>query len=139
MKEEKENDKLENITGSGIEVTIKGKEYKLGIFGMRDLADFRQYIKGQRIKIIQATIVSMEEKLILINSILDSNVNETKELQTMDGVTFMLWRSLKKYQPELTLADVDDMIDLDNISEISNVLMNIGGKVKNSQKRAKKV
>jgi hypothetical protein len=136
---EKENDKLENITGSGIEVTIKGKEYKLGIFGMRDLADFRQYIKGQRIKIIQATIVSMEEKLILINSILDSNVNETKELQTMDGVTFMLWRSLKKYQPELTLADVDDMIDLDNISEISNVLMNIGGKVKNSQKRAKKV
>jgi hypothetical protein len=139
MKEEKEKDKLENITGSGIEVTIKGKEYKLGIFGMRDLADFRQYIKGQRIKIIQATIVSMEEKLILINSILDSNVNETKELQTMDGVTFMLWRSLKKYQPELTLADVDDMIDLDNISEISNVLMNIGGKVKNSQKRAKKV
>ena len=139
MKEEKEKDKLENITGSGIEVTIKGKEYKLGIFGMRDLADFRQYIKGQRIKIIQATIVSMEEKLILINSILDSNVNETKELQTMDGVTFMLWRSLQKYQPELTLADVDDMIDLDNISEISNVLMNIGGKVKNSQKRAKKV
>jgi len=139
MKEEKEKDKLENITGSGIEVTIKGKEYKLGIFSMRDLADFRQYVKGQRVKIIQATIVSMEEKLILINSVLDSNVNETKELQTMDGVTFMLWRSLQKYQPEITLTDVDNMIDLDNISEISNVLMNIGGKVKNSQKRAKKV
>jgi len=135
---DKVNDKLEDITGSGISVTIKGKEYKLGIFNMRDLADFRQYVKGQRVKIIQATIVSMEDKLILINSVLDSNVNETKELQTMDGVTFMLWRSLQKYQPEITLADVDNMIDLDNISEISNVLMNIGGKVKNSQKRAKK-
>ena len=135
---DKVNDKLENITGSGISVTIKGKDYKLGIFGMRDLADFRQYIKGQRVKIIQATIVSMEEKLILINSVLDSNVNETKELQTMDGVTFMLWRSLQKYQPEITLADVDNMIDLDNISEISNVLMNIGGKVKNAPTRAKK-
>ena len=139
MSDKKVNDKLENITGSGISVTIKGKDYKLGIFGMRDLADFRQYVKGQRVKIVQATIVSMEEKLILINSVLDSNVNETKELQTMDGVTFMLWRSLQKYQPELTLADVDDMIDLDNISEISNVLMNIGGKVKNSRTRAKKV
>jgi len=138
MSDKKVNDKLEDITGSGIEVTIKGKEYKLGIFSMRDLADFRQYVKGQRVKIIQATIVSMEDKLILINSVLDSNVNETKELQTMDGVTFMLWRSLQKYQPEITLADVDNMIDLDNISEISNVLMNIGGKVKNSQKRAKK-
>ena len=138
MKEEKEKDKLENITGSGIEVTIKGKEYKLGIFSMRDLADFRQYVKGQRVKIIQATIVSMEEKLILINSVLDSNVNETKELQTMDGVCFMLWKSLQKYQPEITLTDVDNMIDLDNISEISNVLMNIGGKVKNAPTRAKK-
>ena len=135
---DKVNDKLEDITGSGISVTIKGKEYKLGIFNMRDLADFRQYVKGQRVKIIQATIVSMEDKLILINSVLDSNVNETKELQTMDGVTFMLWRSLQKYQPEITLADVDNMIDLDNISEISNVLMNIGGKVKNAPTRAKK-
>ena len=138
MTEKKVNDKLEDITGSGISVTIKGKEYKLGIFSMRDLADFRQYIKGQRVKIIQATIVSMEEKLILINSVLDSNVNETKELQTMDGVTFMLWRSLKKYQPELTLADVDDMIDLDNISEISSILTNVGGTIKNSQKRQRK-
>ena len=138
MSDKKVNDKLENITGSGISVTIKGKDYKLGIFGMRDLADFRQYVKGQRVKIVQATIVSMEEKLILINSVLDSNVNETKELQTMDGVTFMLWRSLKKYQPELTLADVDDMIDLDNISEISTILTNVGGTIKNSQKRAKK-
>jgi len=138
MSDKKVNDKLEDITGSGISVTIKGKDYKLGIFSMRDLADFRQYIKGQRVKIIQATIVSMEEKLILINSVLDSNVNETKELQTMDGVTFMLWRSLQKYQPEITLADVDNMIDLDNISEISNVLMNIGGKVKNAPTRAKK-
>ena len=138
MTDKKVNDKLENITGSGISVTIKGKDYKLGIFSMRDLADFRQYIKGQRVKIIQATIVSMEEKLILINSVLDSNVNETKELQTMDGVCFMLWKSLQKYQPEITLADVDNMIDLDNISEISNVLMNIGGKVKNAPTRAKK-
>ena len=139
MTEKKVNDKLENITGSGISVTIKGKDYKLGIFGMRDLADFRQYIKGQRIRIIQESITDDVEKIEIINNILDSNVNETKELQTMDGVCFMLWRSLQKYQPELTLQDVDNMIDLDNISEISNVLMNIGGKVKNSQKRAKKV
>ena len=139
MTEKKVNDKLEDITGSGISVTIKGKEYKLGIFSMRDLADFRQYIKGQRIRIIQESITDDVEKIEIINNILDSNVNETKELQTMDGVCFMLWRSLQKYQPELTLQDVDNMIDLDNISEISNVLMNIGGKVKNSPKRAKKV
>jgi len=139
MKDEKVNDKLENITGSGIPVTIKGKDYKLGIFNTRDLADFTQYIKGNRIKLVQKTVENMEDKLILINNIFDGNVNETKELQSIDGVCFMLWKSLQKYQPEMTFADVDKIVDLDNISEISNVLMNIGGKVKNSRTRAKKV
>ena len=125
------SDKLENITGSGIPITIKGKEYKLGIFNMRDLADFRQYIKGQRIKIIQDAIqydseemrkkemeiiqdsvkdkverakltndilnVYESDRMKMINSILESNINEKKELSTMDGVCFMLWKMLPKY------------------------------------------
>uniref|UniRef100_A0A6H1ZSU4 Uncharacterized protein n=1 Tax=viral metagenome TaxID=1070528 RepID=A0A6H1ZSU4_9ZZZZ len=132
------NDKLENIIGSGIPITIKGKEYKLGVFGMRDLADFRQYIKGQRIKIIQESIVNDADRYKAINDTLDGNVNETKELSTMDGVCFMLWKSLQKYQPEMTLKNVDDLIDLNNISEISNVIMKIGGQVKNPPMRAKK-
>ena len=131
-------DNIENIAGSGIPITIKGKEYKLGIFGMRDLADFRQYIKGQRIKIIQESIADNAERIEIIDNILEGNVNETKELSTMDGVCFMLWRSLQKYQPEMTLKDADALIDLDNIAEISNVIMKIGGQVKNVPKRARK-
>jgi len=121
-----EKDKLENITGSGIPITIKGKEYKLGIFNMRDLADFRQYIKGQRIKIIQDVVADKAERIESINTIMDSNINEKKELSTMDGVCFMLWKSLQKYQPEITLQDTDELIDLDNYDEIFNTLMKIG-------------
>ena len=174
---EKDKDKLENITGSGIPVTIKGKDYKLGIFNMRDLADFTQYIKGQRIKIIQNAIqydneemrkkeieminketpgdtVAAEierfrliskiigdyetDRMKIINNILNGNVNETKELQSVDGVCFMLWKCLQKYQTEMTLEDVDKIVDLDNVAEISTILMNVGGTIKNSQKRAKK-
>jgi len=177
MKEEKDKDKLENITGSGIPVTIKGKDYKLGIFNMRDLADFTQYIKGQRIKIIQNAIqydneemrkkeiemiskgtpgndkVSEAERLRLIskiignyetdrmkiiNNILNGNVDETKELQSVDGVCFMLWKCLQKYQPDITLKDIDKIVDLDNVAEISTILLNVGGTIKNSQTRAKK-
>jgi len=53
-----------------------------------------------------------------------------KNYRLWTGYALCYGKSLQKYQPELTLADVDSMIDLDNISEISNVLMNIGGKVK---------
>jgi len=133
-----EKDKLENITGSGIPITIKGKEYKLGIFNLRDLADFKQYLKGQRIKIIQDVVIDKAERIESINTIMEGNINETKELSTMDGVCFMLWKSLQKYQPEITLQDVDELIDLDNYDEIFNTLMKIGGQVKNSPKRAKK-
>ena len=133
-----EKDKLENITGSGIPITIKGKEYKLGIFNLRDLADFKQYLKGQRIKIIQDNVADKIERIESINTIMDGEINETKELSTMDGVCFMLWKSLQKYQPEITLADIDELIDLDNYDEIFTTLMKIGGTVKNSPKRAKK-
>jgi hypothetical protein len=133
-----EKDKLENIAGSGMPVTIKGKEYMLGIFDMRDLADFRQYIKGQRIKVIQETISDSAERIELINKIIEGNVDEMKELRTTDGVCFMLWKSLQKYQPEITLKDADELIDLDNVNEITNIIMKIGGQVKNPPERAKK-
>lgn len=132
------SDKLENITASGIPITIKGKEYKLGVFGMRDLAEFRQYIKGQRVKVIQDVVVDKAERMELEENILEGNVDEQKELKTIDGVCFMLWKSIQKYQPEMTLKDMDELIDLDNYSEIFNILMNVGGKAKNPPKRAKK-
>lgn len=173
MTDKLENDKLEDITGSGIPVTIKGKEYKLGIFGIRDLADFRQYIKGQRIKIIQDAIQydneemrkkeieiiekgvpgdSIESKaerlrlitniinnyetdrMKMINNILESNIDEVKEITTMDGVCFMLWKSLQKYQSEITLKEADDLVDLNNLKELSNIIASIGGKEKNPKK-----
>ena len=138
MSDDKGDDKLENIAGAGIPMTIKGKEYKLGIFGMRDLADFRQYIKGQRIKVLQDNITDTAERIKLINNVLEGNVNETKELSNMDGVCFMLWKSLQKYQPEMTLEDADKLVDLDNIAEISNAIIKIGGQAKNPPGRAKK-
>ncbi len=132
------SDKLENITASGIPITIKGKEYKLGVYGVKDLADFRQYIKGRRIQILQETITDSAERMELIDHVAESNINEMKELSNMDGVRFMLWRSLRKHQPEITLEESDELIDLNNMVEISNIIKNMGGEVKNPPKRAKK-
>lgn len=132
------DDKLENIAGSGIEITIKGKEYKLGTYGVKDLADFRQYIKGRRVKILQETITDSAERIELIDRVIQGNIDEMRELSNMDGVRFMLWRSLQKYQPEMTLEDADKLIDLDNMVEMANIVRNIGGKVKNPPKGAKK-
>jgi len=123
-------DKLEDISKSGITFSIKGKEYKLGVLTIRDLADFRQYCKGKKIKLIQDTVKEPEERIELISKVLDSPIDETGEMGTMDGVCFLLWKALQKGQEGLTLEDVDKMIDLENIGEVSEVLMKLGGEVK---------
>ena len=124
-------DRLEDISKSGITFQIKGKEYKLGVLTIRDLADFRQYCKGKKIKLIQDTVEDSKERIELISKVLDSPIDETREMGTMDGVCFLLWKALEKGQKGLTLEAVDKIIDLDNIGEVSEVLMKLGGTVKN--------
>jgi len=132
-------DKLEDISKSGIPFSIKGEEYKLGVLTIRDLADFRQYCKGKKIKLIQDTVKEPKERIELISKVLDSPIDETREMGTMDGICFLLWKALKKGQEGLTLEDVDKIIDLDNIGEVSEVLMKLGGKVENPTPKARKV
>jgi len=79
-------DKLEDIAKSGITFSIKGKEYKLGVLTIRDLADFRQYCKGKKIKLIQDTVNEPKERIELISKVLDSPIDETREMGTMEGV-----------------------------------------------------
>ena len=131
-------DKLEDISKSGISVEIKDKEYELSVLTIGDLADFRQAIKGKRIKLIQENIENTEERIILISKILDSQINETAEMGTMSGVCFLLSKSLQKTQKDLTLKDVEEMIDLENIGEVSTILTRLGGKVANPTQRAEK-
>ena len=133
-----EKDKLEDIAKSDIAFKIKDKEYTLKVLTIRDLADFRQYIKGEKIKLIQDTVKDSEERIKLIQQIINSSVDETMEMGTMDGVCFLLWKSLSKENKELTLAQVDDMIDLSNIAEISALLTQLGGQVKRPFTKKKK-
>ena len=131
-------DKLEDISKSGISVEIKDKEYELSVLTIGDLADFRQAIKGKRIKLIQENIENTEERIILISKILDSQIDETAEMGTMSGVCFLLWKSLQKKQKDLKLEDIDEMIDLGNIGEVSSVLTQLGGTIANPTQRAEK-
>jgi|GEM_PF-2983147 len=129
MDNNKEKNRLEDISKSGIRVNIKGIEYKLGVLTIRDLADFRQHIKSKKIELVQNTIANPGERIELISKILDSAVDETREMGTMEGVCFLLWKALQKEQKEITLAEVDMMIDLENIGEVSTILTKLGGKV----------
>ena len=130
---------LENIAAVGIDIEIRGDMYKIGVMTLRDIADFRNYVKGQRVAIARTVPMGEVERIKLMSEVLNSPVDEMYEMRTMEGIIFLLWKCLLKYQPEITIADVDALIGLDNLKELTEVIMELGGTVKNVKKvKAKK-
>ena len=117
---------MQKATGKGIEIEIKGKPYIVYPNTMGDLSDFEAYVKSQKIKLLNA----VEDKVMrenMIFSILskDLPVKELeKEMKKPKGLMFLLWKALRN---DMTLADVNDLIDTDNLDEISNIIVGLAG------------
>ena len=152
---------LSEMMGSPMFLKLKGKRYELTPISMGDMADFPQYIKGRRLEVAQdlrdskkrkaikrhsgnpdklATILRglNEESLQLEIGIMESFVDADREMHTIDGARFLLWKAISIKKPEITLEDMDDLIDLDNIEESIEVLMELGKKPKNLTAEVKK-
>lgn len=129
-------DRLEDMTQSGLEIELKGKKYKLGSIGLIDFGDFDQYLRSQKLQLVNS-IKDKELQLKMTEKIMDEPINIEKKWKTFEGVVYMAWKSIQKYQPEVTLAEMNNIIDLDNFEKVSVIISNLGGKVKNPPKKAK--
>ena len=129
-------EKIEDITQSPLEVEIKGKTYKLGPIGFIDFGDFTQHIKSQRIKLTEY-IDDKELRLKMIEKIMNEPIALEKEYGTINGVSYMAWKAIQKYQPDITLKDMNNLIDMDNFEKVSIILSNLGGKIENPIKKAR--
>ena len=125
---------LENIAGAGMDFKIRDKDYKIGVLTLRDIADFRNYIKSQRIEVAKGIVMPTMDRIKLMSEILNAPVNELEEMQTMEGVIYVLWKCLIKHQPTMTLTQVSGLIGFDNLKEVMNMIMKLGGTVKNEVK-----
>lgn len=125
---------LENIAAAGMDFEIRGKSYKIGVLTLRDIADFRNYTKAQRIQVAKGIVMPAIDRIKLMSEILNAPVNELEEMQTMEGVIYVLWKCLIKYQPNMTLTEVSGLIGFDNLKEVMNMIMKLGGTVKNEEK-----
>ena len=136
MSNEKETVAIENMTQSPLEIELKGKKYKLGPIGFIDFGDFAQYVRGQKIRLCEY-IKDKDIKIQMIKAAMEEPVELDKEYGTVNGVSYMLWKAIQKYQPDMTLNDINNLIDLENFEKVSVILGNLGGTVKNA-KMAKK-
>ena len=157
----KNGETLSKVMGSPMFLKLKGKKYELSPIGMGDMADFSQYIKGRRIEVIQDIRDSKKRKAIknysknpdklvailreinqetiqLEVAIMESFVDEDREMRTFNGARFLLWKAISNKHPGITLEDMDNLIDLDNIEESTAILMELGKKPKNLTAEEKK-
>ena len=128
----KDNVKIEDMTQSPLEIELKGKKFKLSPIGLIDFGDFAEYIKSKKIALAEK-IQDKDTRIEIIKQIMTEPVNTDQEFGTMAGAGYMTWKAIQKNHPEVELKDINNLIDLDNFEQVSIIISNLGGTVKNQQ------
>jgi len=117
---------MNQAAGTSVEITIKGKPYIVYPNTMGDLTEFEAYVKSQKIKILNAVEdKTMREKMVYAILGKDLPVKELeKEMKKPKGLMFLLWKALRN---DMTLDEVGDLIDTNNLDEISNIVVGLAG------------
>lgn len=105
------------------EIEIQGKKYKAGILTLGDWAEFERYAqKLHRTKIIDTAKELYGDEMpdnVFEKATAALTEAETEEYQgSIEGVTFLLWKSLAKFNPNFSQKEVADMVTLANVGDI---------------------
>lgn len=135
------NEKIEDVTQSPIEIKLRdGNTYKFGAIGFVDYGNFVQYIKSQKLELVNY-IEDKETKLKIIEEIMNKpmSIEElNKEYASLNGIIYLAWKAIQKYHPKIKLEDMNQLVDTQNFDEISVIMANLGGKIENPTPKAKK-
>jgi len=124
---------LTKSTGQPITMKIGKKEVVLSPVTMGDLAAFESHCKSNRLNafLITAKEQGMEkadvhEGVTRILSIPFSNIDFAAEMSSATGVRFLLWCSIKHKNPGVTMAEVDDLSDIDQMMTAITAISGLG-------------
>jgi len=124
---------LSKAAGAGVKVTIGGKEYEVMPLTMGDLAEFQGYVRGVRredVRAIMADTADAAERLAALRRACSFAVEEGEmeaAMESFEGFRYILWRCLRKRQPELTLEGVGDLFTVADMKELLPVVQAISG------------
>lgn len=126
-------DSLANAAGTPVTITLKGKKYKASPLTIGDLAEFESSIKSERLKVFMegtAEKLLPEERTKIITDLCSQGIEEAevvRQMTTLNGARYLLWRSLSKHDKKLTLDDVSNLVSMDNLLEITTIVQSLGG------------
>jgi len=117
-------------TGKGIEITLRGKTYKLTPITVNDLAEFETYIRNERLKIVSEAakgFESSERREMIMDALTVTQGVLLREINSVRGARFLIHRAMLPNYPDMKLEDVGDLCGVDNLTEVMGVLDNMYG------------
>ncbi len=126
---------LEQTVGTEITLTLKGHDYKAEKLTLGDWAEFERVAKDKHRK----NIISSGREVYgddMPASVFDAMIRPLTEAEieqyqsSVEGITFLLWKSLSKRHKDMTLEKAADLVTLDDISTITEAI--IGTSAKNA-------
>ena len=117
-------------TGKGIEITLRGKTYKLTPITVNDLAEFETYIRNERLKIVSEAakgFESSERREMIMDALTVTQGVLLREITSVRGARFLIHRAMLPNDPDMKLEDVGDLCGVDNLTEVMGVLDNMYG------------
>ena len=123
------SDNLANMAGMTCMVTINEVEYKTRPLKVDDLARFEVYVRERRIKEVKKAITDNVEQSKAIVGILTTPFEDgeiAKEMNTISGAQFMLWRVLSENK-DMTLEKVGTMVYFNDLADVMKIINQSGG------------
>ena len=118
---------LSQAAGRGVEIELRGKKWKLSPLTMGDLADFQGYLRSERLKAVAGGLLALpiEERTALLRQVVREPVDSADmdaEMASPAGSRYILWRSLRRLHPEMTLELVGDLITTADIEALTSMV-----------------
>jgi hypothetical protein len=114
---------LEKAVGTPLEVTIKGKPFKLSPLSINDLAEAESRIRSRTMREFkQACDGKIDMEIIL--SIAQREVSQeelNKFDNSLEGLLYKAWKSLQKQYPKMNYDDLALLFDSTNMDELKEV------------------
>lgn len=127
---------LSTAAGLGREIELDGPDgkttYAAMPLTMGDLAEFQRHLHNQRLKntLVLMEGITGEDRADLIQQASRAAIDDEdmqRAMESFDGFRFILWRSLRKGVPELTLEATGELFKIADLERVLPIIQAISG------------
>jgi len=143
---------LPDMAGAAAEIQLNGSTYRMRPLTIDDFAEFERWVDDAPIRQAARNLDSLtpDQQMKFLQQAQDAATAAllespdkrqdriTSQMTSITGISFLIWLSLRREQPELSLEAVSQMLTLDKLPYVQQRLDAINGFSRPSPKRVSK-